>query len=140
MIPRKIGSIVFTSSAVSVTHPGSPHPYTASKYAVVGLMKNLCVELGKHGIRVNCISPYAVATPLLTRGMGMEKEMVEELFAEAGNLKGVVLKEEDLAEAALFLASDESKYVSGVNLVVDGGYSVNNTASAEVALGKFSAN
>ena len=53
---------------------------------------------------------------------------------------GTVAKEEDLAEAALFLASDESKYVSGVNLVVDGGYSVNNTASAEVALGKFSAN
>nr|KYP48584.1 Momilactone A synthase [Cajanus cajan] len=140
MIPRKRGSIVFTSSAVSVTHPGSAHAYTASKHAVVGLMKNLCVELGKHGIRVNCVSPYAVATPILTRGMGISRERAEKVFSEAGNLKGVILKEEDVAEATLFLASDESKYVSGVNLVVDGGYSVNNTASAEEAFRKFSAN
>lgn len=137
MIPEKRGSIVFTSSVASVTHAVSPHAYTASKHAVVGLMKNLCVELGNHGIRVNCVSPYAVATPLMTRGTRMKKEMVEEVYSEAGNLKGVVLKEEDLAEAALFLASDESKYVSGFNLVVDGGYSVTNVSVKE-AVRKFS--
>nr|KYP37090.1 Xanthoxin dehydrogenase [Cajanus cajan] len=58
MVPRKRGSIVFTASVVSATHVGLPHPYTASKHAVVGLMKNLCVELGKHGIKVNCVSSY----------------------------------------------------------------------------------
>ncbi|KAG5055731.1 hypothetical protein JHK85_008241 [Glycine max] len=137
MIPEKRGSIVLTSSVASVTHAVSPHAYTASKHAVVGLMKNLCVELGNHGIRVNCVSPYAVATPLMTRGTRMKKEMVEKVYSEAGNLKGVVLKEEDLAEAALFLASDESKYVSGVNLVVDGGYSVTNVSVKE-AVRKFS--
>ncbi|XP_061355161.1 short chain aldehyde dehydrogenase 1-like [Gastrolobium bilobum] len=138
MIPEKKGSIIFTSSAASVTHPGTLHEYTASKHALVGLVKNLCVELGKHGIRVNCISPYAVATPLLMGGMGMDKESVEKVYSEAANLKEVVLKEEDVAEAALFLSSDESKYVSGLNLLLDGGVSVTNV-SVEAALAKISA-
>ncbi|KAG5083984.1 hypothetical protein JHK82_054151 [Glycine max] len=139
MIPRKKGSIVFTASIASVSNAGWAHPYAASKNAVVGLMKNLCVELGKHGIRVNCVSPYAVGTPMLTRAMRMEKEKAEEIYLEAANLKGVVLKEKDVAEATLFLASDESKYVSGVNLVVDGGYTTTNSSSKQ-AFTKFSFN
>ncbi|KAJ1394554.1 Short-chain dehydrogenase/reductase SDR [Sesbania bispinosa] len=141
MVPEKKGSIIFTASMASVTHDASsPHAYVASKHAVVGLMKNLGVELGKHGIRVNCISPYAVATPMLRGVTGMEKERIEKVFSEAANLKGVVLRDEDVAEAALFLASDESKYVSGLNLVVDGGYSTTNVSvSVNQAFNKFSA-
>ncbi|XP_076898232.1 short chain aldehyde dehydrogenase 1-like [Bidens hawaiensis] len=126
MIPEKRGVILFTSSVVSVVACGTTHVYTASKYSVVGMMKNLCVELGEYGIRVNCISPYGVATPLLVNALGMEKAVVDECVRASAVLKGVAPTVEDVAMAALYLGSDESKFVSGVNLVVDGGYSIVN--------------
>ncbi|XP_038701694.1 secoisolariciresinol dehydrogenase-like [Tripterygium wilfordii] len=114
MIPATKGSIILTSSVASVSALGSGYAYEASKHAVVGLAKNLCVELGKVGIRVNCISPYAVATPIMRAFVGMtEKEKFEKVVSSAANLKGVTL------EAG-------SKYVSGINLVIDGGYSTTN--------------
>lgn len=126
MIPAKKGVILFTSSIASVSCGESPHSYTVSKHAVVGLTKNLCVELGQHGIRVNCISPCAVATPLLRNAMGLEQKAVEGIICASANLKGVVPTAEDVAEAALYLSSDAAKFVSGVNLLVDGGYSTTN--------------
>ncbi|CAN0879311.1 Short chain aldehyde dehydrogenase 1 [Linum grandiflorum] len=138
MIPQKSGTILLTASSTTVSHGICPHVYAASKDAVAGLMKNLCVELGKLGIRVNCISPSAVATPAAleateARGGGGDEEFavestgihdvatLEAAFAAKANLKGMVLKAENAAEAALNLVSDESKYISGMNLVVDGG-------------------
>ncbi|KAL3642711.1 hypothetical protein CASFOL_013526 [Castilleja foliolosa] len=126
MIPARKGVILFTSSIASVVSGESPHSYAVSKHAVVGMMKNLCVELGQYGIRVNCISPCAVATPLLTASMGVDREVVEGIICASANLKGVVPTAEDVAEAALFLGGDESKFVSGLNLLVDGGYSTTN--------------
>ncbi|XP_019187239.1 PREDICTED: secoisolariciresinol dehydrogenase-like [Ipomoea nil] len=126
MVPARKGAILFTSSVSSVVSGEAPHAYAASKHAIVGLTKNLCVELGQFGIRVNCLSPCAVATPLLVKAMGVEKSVVERIISESATLKGVVPTAEDVAEAALFLASDESRFVSGVNLPIDGGYSTTN--------------
>jgi len=137
MIPRKKGCIISTSSLASIVGGSAPYSYTASKHAVIGLTKNGAAELGKYGIRVNAVSPAGVATPFSVKQMRRggdsssvisetEKAAIEGFCNRMGNLQGPTLKVEDVAEAGLYLASDEAKYVSGHNLVVDGGISVVN--------------
>lgn len=125
MIPRGKGCILFTASAATAIGGLSSHVYAASKCGILGLARNLAAELGQHGIRVNCVSPYAVIT-----GMGGIDEadvpQMEAVVSRVGNLKGQILKAEGVAQAALYLASDEANYVSGLNLLVDGGYSAVN--------------
>nr|XP_043622429.1 short-chain dehydrogenase reductase 3b-like [Erigeron canadensis] len=125
MVAKKTrGSIICTASVAASIGGAGPHAYTASKHAIIGLMRTACYELGAYGIRVNCVSPFGVGTPLSCTAFNLEPSQVEQNCCESGNLKGVVLKAKHVAEATLFLASDESVYVSGQNLGVDGGYTV----------------
>ncbi|XP_050243690.1 tropinone reductase-like 1 [Quercus robur] len=127
MVPQCKGVILFTASACTSIAGLSTHSYAASKYAILGLAKNLASELGQYGIRVNCVSPYAVLTGMNSKGLHEDVVAAAEVRAtKMGNLQGQVLKPEGIARAALYLASDESNFVSGLNLVVDGGFSVVN--------------
>ncbi|KAL9391026.1 hypothetical protein Peur_014946 [Populus x canadensis] len=123
MIPARRGSIISTASICGTIGGAASHAYTSSKHGVIGLMRNTAVELGQHGIRVNCVSPYAVPTPMMRSFLKLDDDEVYRVYS---NLKEAVLKAEDIAEAALFLGSDESKYVSGHNLIVDGGFTIVN--------------
>ncbi|KAG6477728.1 momilactone A synthase-like [Zingiber officinale] len=125
MTPARQGSIVITASTAS-TIAGLlvPHAYTCSKHAVVGLMRSAAAELGNHGIRVNCVSPHVVATPLAMASFDLDKEAFEATIERSANLKGVRLGAEDVAQAVAYLAGDESRYVSGVNLLLDGGFTI----------------
>ncbi|RVW41571.1 Short-chain dehydrogenase reductase 3b [Vitis vinifera] len=90
------------------------------------LVRAACSELGAYGIRVNCVSPFGTATPLSCRAYNLEPSEVEANILALSNLKGIVLKARHIAEAAVFLASDESAYISGHNLAIDGGFTVVN--------------
>ncbi|KAM2610321.1 hypothetical protein TB1_038421 [Malus domestica] len=117
------GSIVCTASvAASVGGPFFTD-YTMSKHAVLGLMRSASLQLGAYGIRVNCVSPGPVVTPLLCSFYKVEAEDAGKLFEPRFRLKaaGKVLSAESVADAALFLASDDSEFVTAHNLAVDGG-------------------
>ncbi|OMO82212.1 Short-chain dehydrogenase/reductase SDR [Corchorus olitorius] len=129
MVAKNIrGSIICTASVSSLIGGTGPHAYTTSKHALVGLVRATCSELGAYGIRVNCVSPFGVATPLACKAFNWEPSQVEANSCAVSNLKGIVLKAKHIAEAVLFLASDESAYISGQNLAVDGGVTVVNNS------------
>ena len=114
------GSIICTASVAAVQGGLGPVAYTAAKTAILGLMKAAAGDLGAKGVRVNCVSPYGVATPLACEGSRKTAGELEELTCEAAPLKGPVLRAADIAVAVLFLASDDSAFISGHNIVVDG--------------------
>ncbi|KAL7233781.1 hypothetical protein ACSBR1_017402 [Camellia fascicularis] len=118
MIPAKKANILFTSSMASVTWGLAAHDYTTSKV--------LNQNMPFHTID---IKEYAFGGRKGREGKGSRRRRW--CFPRRGNLKEAVLESENVAEAALYLVSDESKYVSGVNLVVDGGYSLTNPAIIE---------
>ncbi|OAY31559.1 secoisolariciresinol dehydrogenase [Manihot esculenta] len=127
MIPSRKGSIITIGSVCSSIGGVATHAYTSTKHATVRLAKNVAAELGQFGIRVNCLSPYFIATPSAKNFFKMDEDGVCRGTVYS-NLEGVKLEKEDVAEAAIYLGSDESKYVSGHNLALDGGFTTINPA------------
>lgn len=117
------GSIVFTASELALV--GSPEnpAYCASKAALIGMAKAMALDHAHQGIRVNCICPGAVDTPMLRASIQAAPDPAED---EADIIRRMPLGRigtvEEIAKAALFLASDESSFVTGTALVVDGGW------------------
>ena len=127
------GSIISMSSTAGVMGGLGPHAYTAAKHAVVGMTKNLAAEVGGFGVRVNCIAPAGMATPMVAEVITGDHHNLDDTIAalaEGSPLKGRAGLAEDVANAALWLASDESGYTSGLTLTVDAGATTGSTAEA----------
>lgn len=127
MIPVGSGSILCTSSISGVMGGLGPHPYTISKFTIPGVVKSVASELCKFGIRINCISPAPIPTPMVLAQIGkfypgLAQEQIVGIVNGLGALKGAKCEDIDVARAALYLASDEAKFISGHNLIVDGGF------------------
>lgn len=118
-------SIIFNGTFLGTGTMVGNAAYGASKAALIHLAKTLAVELGPQGIRANTISPGAIATPIYSK-LGMNNEQLETF--SAGFVPKIPLgrfgASEEIAKAALFLASSDSSYVNGAELLVDGGTAV----------------
>ena len=123
MVPQRSGTIVSVASIAGLQGGIGPHAYTTSKHAVIGLTRSVASELGQHGIRVNAVAPGVMATPLSAFALtGDRSEMdraTEQIASES--LLGTAGTAEDIADAVLYLAGPESRYVTGHCLVVDAG-------------------
>ena len=118
------GSIINTASVAALVGGGSPHLYGVAKAAVIKLTQTVALELGAHGIRVNCICPGIIETPLAAGRPDPGEAALEKLRA-AGPTQpiGRIGVPDDIAQAALYLAGDHSTFVTGHALIVDGGWS-----------------
>ena len=125
------GSIISMSSTAGVMGGLGPHAYAAAKHAVVGLTKNLAAEVGSNGIRVNCIAAASMATPMVAAALGNEHTNIDDTLtalADMSPLRGRPVRADDIANAVLWLASDEAGYISGHTLAVDAGLTTGSTA------------
>ena len=124
MKTQKSGSIISMSSVAGLTGGLGPHAYAAAKHAVVGLTQNVGAELCAYGVRVNAIAPYSVATSMVADAYLHDHKAIDQatkMLADESPLVGRPGLALDVANAALWLASDEAGYTSGHTLTVDAG-------------------
>lgn len=125
MIDRKCGSVINMASVQALRIIKGAFPYPVAKHALLGLTKALAIEYAEFGLRINSLSPGPIETELVRRN--------RQLLADPENARqdveskipsGRYGKPEEIAAAALFLASDDSSYVNAANLILDGGREV----------------
>jgi len=124
------GSVVITSSTAGIKGIGGPsgggQGYAASKHAVVGLMRNFVMNYSAQGIRFNTVHPTGVNTPMIVN------ELMAKIFAEAPDMADAaknllpvdMVEPDDISNAVLWLCSEEARYVTGVALPIDAGFTV----------------
>ena len=122
MIPRKRGAIINITSMAAMYGIPNVTAYTSAKTAVLGMTKSLAVDLSPEGIRVNAIAPGFIDSPMLRKAFDSDPEREKRVLQRTPMHK--LGAPEDVAAAAVFLASDAAKFVTGVNLPVDGGNSI----------------
>jgi NAD(P)-dependent dehydrogenase (short-subunit alcohol dehydrogenase family) len=129
MIPRETGSIINMTSTAGLLGGQGPHAYAAAKHAIIGLTKNVAAELCRHGIRTNCIGPAGMATAMVASLTGDPSDIgaTEARLAKTSPLKGRPGRASDVANAALWLAGDESGYTNGMTLTTDAGLTTGST-------------
>ncbi|XP_015883493.3 (+)-cis,cis-nepetalactol synthase NEPS3-like [Ziziphus jujuba] len=115
------GSIICTASALASRGLEAATDYVMSKHAVIGLVRSASLQLAGNGIRVNSVSPGVVATPGSCATFGVDEDHLDEVVEKFSRMKGV-MRMKHVADAVAFLASDESEFVTGIDLAVDGGF------------------
>lgn len=126
MLERSSGTIVNISSLAAIRYTGYPYfAYYATKAAVNQATVALAMQYARQGIRANCVIPGAIDTPLIYRQIASQYESTEHMLEERGRMVplGRMGDAWDVARAALFLASDDARFITGVCLPVDGGQS-----------------
>ena len=124
MKQQRSGSIINMSSVAGVMGGLAPHAYTTAKHAVIGLTTSASAELCQHNIRVNAIAPFSMATPMVADAHLQDHHATDEVaktLAANSPLPGRTGTALDVANAALWLGSDESGYTSGLTLTTDAG-------------------
>jgi NAD(P)-dependent dehydrogenase (short-subunit alcohol dehydrogenase family) len=131
------GSIISTASVAGLRTGFAGHFYSGCKAAVIQMTRSVAVELGPFGIRVNSICPGAIVTSIFGRGLGLDQDGaeasyrgLEEMFDDIQSIKRRG-RPEDIARAALWLAGDDSSFVSGAAITVDGAFPDGLLASEE---------
>ena len=113
------GAIINTASVAGTTGSSGPAAYSAAKAGVINFTKNAAVEFGVSGIRANVICPGLIFTPIIGDEAKAEEQVLK---LQALPKKGTA---DDIANAALFLASPDSSFITGQSIIVDGGYTIN---------------
>lgn len=129
LLIKQGGSVINTASSAGVIGIPDCDAYTATKGAVVQLTKSMAAEYGRYNVRVNCIAPAAIMTPMMRQSNPENSTFDEERFLKLRTPLRRYGTPEEIAKVALFLASDDSSYLNGAVIVADGGITINGDLS-----------
>ena len=129
LLMKNGGAIINTASSAGMIGIPDCDAYTATKGAIVQLTKSMAAEYGRYKVRVNCIAPAAIMTPMMRQSNPENSTFDEERFLKLRTPLRRYGTPEEIAKVTLFLASDESSYLNGAIIVADGGITINGDLS-----------